>query len=217
MYFTNVQYCLRASLRTIIHYEISSRALRVSVFLIRTAKHSLSVEAIRYVQTSLVRTILEFGCVVWPPHQLGHIQRLRGIQDRFFSRVVGVNLGFVYQNVLLDHRVEILCLDRSTPSPREDSCATLYFSIGSSLVTGEADCNELLNLVDFRVPGRTLTVDLFWHNISLQPTTPKTPPSPDGTKFEVLSHRTQNPFADSKLRLKSSFSTFNTIVPIIIL
>lgn len=105
-----------------------------------------------------------------------------------FSRVVGVSLGFVYQNVPLDHLVEILYLDPL--AKRRQLCDLIFVH---RILSGDwrgGLQRAAINLVDIRVPGRTRSIDLFWHHIASQPTTPETPPSPDCTELEVLSHRT---------------------------
>lgn len=54
---------------------ILSKALRVLDFLIRTVRHGVEVEAMRIVYTSLIVSIVEYGCVVLSPvsSQLRHI------------------------------------------------------------------------------------------------------------------------------------------------
>lgn len=75
---------------------ITGRAALALGILIRTSKMGLSVEAMNILIISLVRLILGFGSVLLSPQQVGHIQGLQRIQDRFF-RVVGWRLGFENQ------------------------------------------------------------------------------------------------------------------------
>lgn len=122
---------------------ISSTALRVLGLLIRTAKHGLSVETMTCIYNSLVRSILEYGRVVWSPYQLKQIQCPQRIQDRFL-RVVGVKLVMntttLHWNIWRKHLI-------STPSPREDSCTNSCFSVEYSLVRWIAtSCRAKLTL-----------------------------------------------------------------------
>lgn len=64
---------------------ICNKASRNLGFLARTAKFGLSVEAMKSVYVSLVRPVLEFGCVIWSPHQLRHNQHLHGSKTGLYD------------------------------------------------------------------------------------------------------------------------------------
>lgn len=186
-----------------LHYEdhidsIANRASRMLGFLIRTSKCGLSVNAMKIVYTSLVRSILEFGSILWSPYLLGQIDRLQKIQDRFV-RMVGVRMGFDYLQVPLHQVEELLGLD---PLIKRRQLLDIMFL--RRLLVGEVDCPALLNLIDFRVPAQTRSRDLFNRrtystNYELNSTIPRL-------------HRIGNMisphldiFCDSSQRLKSTF------------
>lgn len=149
---------LSSDLNPVYHIDdIVSRGTRVLGFLIRMARTGLSVNALKFLYIALVRSILEFASVVWSPYQIGHIQRLQKIQDRFL-RVVGVNLGFNYGTVLPARIGTLLGLD-SLLVRRQ----LLDVSFLHKLLRAEVDCPELLSLIDIRVPSFTRSQDLFCH------------------------------------------------------
>ncbi|XP_046681378.1 uncharacterized protein LOC124368146 [Homalodisca vitripennis] len=80
---------------------ITTKASRNLGFLIRTSRSGLSVAAMKFIFTALVRSVLEYGSVVWSPYEVGHIQQLQSVQDRFL-RVVGVRCGFECRTVPLE-------------------------------------------------------------------------------------------------------------------
>ncbi|XP_046688192.1 uncharacterized protein LOC124373926 [Homalodisca vitripennis] len=92
---------LSSDLSPELHIDIiTGKAAKMLGFIIRTSRSGLSVEAMKIAYTALVRSVLEYGCVVWCPYQLGHIQRLQSIQDRFV-RIIGTKLGYNYSEVSL--------------------------------------------------------------------------------------------------------------------
>jgi hypothetical protein len=79
------------------------------------------------------------------------------VQDRFV-RVVGVKMGFDYQSVPLSEVEEILNL-QSLESRRQ--LQDLIFL--RRILLGDVDCPEILSLIDLRVPGRTRSAQIFYH------------------------------------------------------
>lgn len=137
--------------------DIVSRGTRALGLLIRMARTGLSVNALKFLYIALVRSILEFASVVWSPYQIGHIQRIQRVQDRFL-RVVGVNLGFNYGTEPPSRIGTLLGLD-SLLTRRQ----LLDVSFLHKLLRSEVVCPELLRSVDIRVPSRTRSLDLFCH------------------------------------------------------
>ncbi|XP_046666606.1 uncharacterized protein LOC124358350 [Homalodisca vitripennis] len=135
--------------------SIINKASRMFGFVIRTSRRGLSIEAMKTVYVSLVRSVLEFGSVVWSPYQLGQIQRLQRIQDRFV-RVVGVRLGFEYLDVPVRAVEEFLGLN---PLIVRRQLHDLTFL--QRVLVGDLDCPALLRLINIRVPGRTRSADFF--------------------------------------------------------
>ncbi|XP_046685042.1 uncharacterized protein LOC124370788, partial [Homalodisca vitripennis] len=124
-----------------------NKASRMLGFVIRTSRKGLSIEAMKTVYVSLVRSVLEFGSVVWSPYQLGQIQRLQRIQDRFV-RVVGVRLGFEYLDVPVRAVEEFLGLN---PLIVRRQLHDLTFL--QRVLVGDLDCPALLRLINIRVPA----------------------------------------------------------------
>ncbi|XP_046686587.1 uncharacterized protein LOC124372255 [Homalodisca vitripennis] len=147
---------LSSDLSPELHIDIITRkAAKMLGFIIRTSRSGLSVEAMKIAYTALVRSVLEYGCVVWCPYQLGHIQRLQSIQDRFV-RIIGTKLGYNYSEVPLELVADQLGL---APLYARRRLHDLVFL--QKILTGDVDCSELLHLINLRVPGRTRSLDIF--------------------------------------------------------
>lgn len=104
---------------------------------------------------TLVRPLLEYCAVVWAPHQLYLIARLESIQTRFL-RMVGVKIGFSYLGTPLLEVAQIL--DLQTLACRRSLIDVCFLQ---RLVCGSIDCLELLERIDFNLPSRTRSAQLF--------------------------------------------------------
>lgn len=137
--------------------SVICKANKTLGLLFRSASSGLSIDAMRLLFTSLVRSVLEYCCVAWCPYQFGHISRLERIQDRFL-RVVGIKLGFDYHSVPLGFVRESLQL---VPLITRRKLHDIMFL--RRVLLGEIDSPELLNQIELRVGGRTRSLHLFNH------------------------------------------------------
>lgn len=143
-------------LRPDIHIdEVCSRASRMLGFIIRTSRNGLSIQAMVFLYSALIRSILEYCCVVWAPYQAGSIDRLEGIQRRFL-RIIGIRLGYDYAS----SPVELIArrLGLASLSTRRRQADAVFLR---NLLTGQIDSGELLSRIRLRVPGSTRSQDLF--------------------------------------------------------
>lgn len=135
--------------------KISSRANSVLGLIARTSRNTFSPDALKTLYVALVRPILEYGSVVWSPHQIGHSNSLDLVQKRFL-RLLGVRSGARYIEVdtqRIAKQYQLLPL-----SSRRAAFDLLFLF---KIVNGLIDSPELLMLIDFHVPTGTRLVQTF--------------------------------------------------------
>lgn len=67
-----------------LHVErIVNKAYQQLGFIIRTCSHFNSIRTLCYLFKTLIRSVLEYGCVVWNPYQNSLIHPLECVQNRF--------------------------------------------------------------------------------------------------------------------------------------
>ncbi|XP_046666538.1 uncharacterized protein LOC124358286 [Homalodisca vitripennis] len=146
-----------ADLRPEKHIDhICNRASRTLGFIIRTSRNGLSTKALMSLYTALIRSILEYCCVVWAPYQVDDTDRLEKIQRRFL-RIIGVRLGYDFMAAPVDTIAESLGL--LSLSVRRQLADAVFLR---KLLTGQVDCDDLLSRISFRIPGSTRSRDLFF-------------------------------------------------------
>jgi hypothetical protein len=69
---------------------LSSKARRLAGLVYRTFR-CRSAQILLPVYKSLVRPIMEYGCVVWSPYTVHHIEALEHVQRRFSKRIRGLS------------------------------------------------------------------------------------------------------------------------------
>lgn len=63
--------------------KITSQAFKTLGFLFRTGKEFKNVYTLMHIFKTLVRPILEYGCIIWSPHTQQMIDRVENIQRKF--------------------------------------------------------------------------------------------------------------------------------------
>lgn len=129
------------------HINITvGRALKVLGFIKRNTSLFTSVTCLRSLYFSLVRSIVEYGIVVWYPYLAKDQLRIERVQNRFLSYA-----AFLLK---IDHPTHDYSSVRSSlniptlASRRVDA----DFSFISSLLNGPTDAPDLLSSIYFRVP-----------------------------------------------------------------
>lgn len=130
-------------------HHICKKANKALGFLFRISKDGFSPSTLLTLYAAIVRPHLEYASVIWTPFQLGHKQMLEGVQSRFV-RLIGTKLGYRFYDAPLLQLMSDLKIT-SLESRR------LYLDMVflQQLISGVVDCSELLEMIDFRPPGRT--------------------------------------------------------------
>lgn len=129
------------------HINITiGKALKVLGFVKRNTMLFTSVPCLRVLYFSLVRSILEYGIVVWHPHLAKDQLRLERVQNRF--------LGYVAFLLKIPHpRHDYSSISSSLNIPSLASRRrNADISFVTSLLSGSIDAPDLLSTISFRVP-----------------------------------------------------------------
>lgn len=135
---------------------IVGKALRSLGFIRRHTGSVMSVRCLLILYTSLVRSILEYGSVVWSPRTKCDIVRIERVQHRFLnmvSRSMGIN------HELHDYKPVLIALNLSTLSERR---IMSDIKLLNGLVSGVIDSPDLLSRIGFRIPGTTRSRDPYY-------------------------------------------------------
>jgi hypothetical protein len=127
---------------------IFNKALRVFGFLSRNCWEFHDPLCLRVLYFSLVRSILDYGSIIWSPHQDYLIIKLERLQNRFL-RMLAFKTNKVDQtlkSLAIEFNIEILEFRRQFNDLR-----WLY-----NLLNSKIDCPEILSLISFNVPNITL-------------------------------------------------------------
>lgn len=135
------------------HIEyITARAYGMLGFVMRTCSEFKDPRVLKVMYYTHVRSIMEFGAVVWYPNRQVHIDRIESIQKRF---VWFVFCKFGWQEYVrfapYQFKCELLCLE-TLAKRRRDACALFVFDVLSSRINS----TTILSLIDFNVPHRQL-------------------------------------------------------------
>lgn len=124
--------------------NISMRCHRLLGYIFRTSK-GLSPDAFRLLYLSLVRSLLEYACIVWSPCYQNHENMLDRVQKRFISYS-----QFRYPNSPL--HIDTLKNRRLLLDSR----------FLQKLMSGNVDCNQLLSLVSLDCHRRLRKGNTFY-------------------------------------------------------
>ena len=136
--------------------NIVVKSFRMLGFIKRNCRHIEDTKAILTLYNSLVRSILEYGPVIWAPTYQCHIDRLERVQAKFVKFLL-YKYRFPYENV--SHEIRLLLVGLSSLETRRRN-SYLFFLY--KLIKGSIDCESLLSKLNFRIPGRhTRLLQLF--------------------------------------------------------
>ncbi|XP_008181801.1 uncharacterized protein LOC103309050 [Acyrthosiphon pisum] len=135
---------------------IVGKALRSLGFIRRHAGSVMSVRCLLILYTTLVRSIVEYGSVVWSPRTKGDIIRIERVQHRFLN-MVSRSLGINHEPH--DYKPVLIALNLSTLSERRNMSD---IKLLNGLVFGVIDSPDLLSRIGFRIPGITRSRDPYY-------------------------------------------------------
>ena len=132
-----------------INYTIG-RALKILGFIKRNTSNFSSISCLRALYFSLVRSILEYGVVVWHPYLARDTIRLERVQNRFLSYA-----AFLLKIAHPQHDYTIIRATLNIPllSTRRAEADITFLT---SLLNGFIVAPDLLSSISFRVPSQNI-------------------------------------------------------------
>lgn len=128
-----------------------AKACRMLGFLKRNTKEFKDFLTLKTLFCSLVRSILEYGSIIWNPSYQVHCERLERVQ-KSFTRLALVRYGFNYLD-LPAYPVRCKLLGLETLSTRRQIACTLFIH---DILTCKIDCPDLLFSIGINAPVRSL-------------------------------------------------------------
>lgn len=138
--------------------QITNKGMKTLGFIIRTIKDFDSLEVIKIVYLSLVRSLLEFNSIIWSPYYQIHIRNIERVQHKFL-RFINFKLHIPIQHINYTSLLNTLKL-HSLENRRKIIDLTFLFKI----IHSKLDCCELLHLIDFKVPNRETRQNILFCN-----------------------------------------------------
>lgn len=115
--------------------NISIKAMKVLGF-IKRLSIGFSIFTFKRLYCSLVRSILEYGSVVWSPNYRVHIETIERIQHRFL-RTTAFRMGIFRENYVYDDNLLLL---RMTTLESRRFVGDICFLYG--IISGRIDCPD---------------------------------------------------------------------------
>lgn len=129
---------------------IVPKAYALLAFIKRNCRDFVDPYTIKLVYMSIVLTKLEYGCIIWNPFYANHINRLEKLQKRFITFALR-SLNFTLPIPSYVDRCRLIHLKTLVNRRNLMSVKFIY-----KLVCGFIDCPDLLGLINFNVPTRSL-------------------------------------------------------------
>lgn len=134
------------------HEDVIAKARRQLGFIGKVTKEFQDPYTLKSLYVSLVRPILETGCIIWDPFHITVIDRIEAVQRKFVRYALRnlpwndpVNLP-PYEN-----RCQLLGLE--TLEQRRKNAKAVFVA---KLLNAELDAPNLLALIDINIPGYAL-------------------------------------------------------------
>jgi ribonucleases P/MRP protein subunit RPP40 len=128
--------------------QITMKSFRMLGFVKRHTQHITDTSAIKSLYFALVRSILEYGSVIWSPSYICHVNRLERVQSKF-SKFLLWKFHFPCENISYTIKRQ-LCGLQSLQARRENSQLFLLYKT----INGLIDCNEMVAMIHLRAPVR---------------------------------------------------------------
>ena len=145
------------------HYRnITCKAMRTLGFIARFAKHFKQIRTLKLLYVALVRPQVEYASVIWSPRHKQYANLIERVQHkslRLAMRASGCPMQFSdhdYSPALLKIRLSILS-DRRM-------CSDILFLY--KVLHGQINCQELVALINFHAPQRSLHPRPFLYHVS---------------------------------------------------
>lgn len=132
--------------------SVISKANRQLGFISKISKDFRDPYCLKSLYCSLVRPILEYAAIVWLPYQLTWILRIERVQKRFIRRALR-SLPWRDPVNLPPYPARCRLLNIQ---PLQSRRTTQQATFVAKLLNGEVDSPNLLSLINFRTPQRTL-------------------------------------------------------------
>lgn len=131
------------------HIELTVNwSLRMLGYIKRHVGTLNNIYCFRNVFVSLVRSIVEYNCIVWSPFYQVYINGLEKVPNRLI-RFCFYKLNILIENI--DYNKMRTLLNISTLKFRRIEIEQLFMF---KLLNGSINCSELLANINFHVPGR---------------------------------------------------------------
>lgn len=138
---------------------VVAKASRQLGLIMRMTRDFRSIQCLKSLYCSLVRSSLEYCSTVWNPHYHNAAFRIESIQRRF----VRYSLRLLpwrqpMRDTPYEHRCQLLQLD--TLQLRRDTARALTVA---DILTGRIDCSDILRQINIRAPSRLLRMVPLLH------------------------------------------------------
>lgn len=127
---------------------ICEKACKMLGFVIRNSRDFRNIDAIKSLYFAYVRSVLEYGSVVWSPIYSVHIDRLESIQRKFLKFLYFKTHGFYPPRGYDQNALQLEFFTQSLQMRRVIAQCVFLFRTVNSIIS----CNDLLCLINFHVP-----------------------------------------------------------------
>lgn len=136
--------------------SVAGKALRVLGFIRRHFSNFDNPKCLSVLYNSHIRSLLEYGAVVWSPYTMSNMQRLDRVQNRFLS-FAGHSLNVTHPPHDYSRIKYLFKLKSLSERHITYSCHFIQ-----SLIDGKIDAPRLLERLSIRIPGNTRNKDFFY-------------------------------------------------------
>lgn len=138
------------------HYDyLFKKANSLSGFVFRTTQPFTKIKSVLTVYYALVRSVLEYGAVIWSPYYLIHTNRLDSIQNKFL-KMISFRFGFFRKLQSYQDRLAIFNVRRLNQRRNYIDLIFLHKIIHSYI-----DSPELLSLINFNTCYKSRNPNFF--------------------------------------------------------
>jgi len=145
------------------HYNMVVNSAARMLGLVTRNSTDLSLNSLKLLYCSLVRSLLEYASVVWSPYHQIHIAALESVQKKFLRVVAwrfNIDIHTDTQNLYYINYEPVLSRLAVHTLESRRAQSSIYFLY--KLLLGNIDCNQLLNLINFSITRRTRNNDFFY-------------------------------------------------------
>lgn len=137
---------------------ILPKSYAMFAFLRRNSKEFSDVYTLKLLYTSLVRSKLEYACIIWYPYCSTHISRVERVQHKFIKYALH-SITFLDPPPSYIDRCRFIQL--KTLENRRTFLSQLFIY---KIIRGFVDCPDLLRLISFHIPPRILRNNCIFYD-----------------------------------------------------